>query len=314
MKTAFMGPLNGEKRDVTRFKVARPRKPPFLLPHTASPAKLWTDVSSRLSMNGLLVTDGGGLDDLFIPSEDYGEAFDDSFFALNRIPLPPSTSLWQSFYLWCCCWFSSTYYYQPQSGLTETVVNKPIIYLSYHHRHHRHRCRRRHHHHHQLLSLSYSASLFIIITACGDQVNVSGNAGRLTSPGYPGDYPNSVNLCYVITLEQSGPQKVSVSITYNLELEANCGFDSIEVNQDKQLYCGSGSVNKSFEVPGRQWVTVFKTDGTVTKPNGFVIDYSLVWTPGVSLIDWIIVGFCTWAWCRIVFFFFSIQFSSIQKL
>ena len=105
---------------------------------------------------------------------------------------------------------------------------------------------------------------------------MSGNAGTLTSPGYPGDYPSDMYCYYVITLEQPGPQNVRVSITYNLESEAICDYDSIEVNQDGQLYCGNGSVTKRFEVPGRQWVIVFKSDASITRPNGFVIDYSLV--------------------------------------
>ena len=111
---------------------------------------------------------------------------------------------------------------------------------------------------------------------CGlERVSVSGNAGTVTSPGYPGQYNHNADQCYVITLDQSGPQTVMVSVLYNLEYGDLCDYDYVEINADGYKYCDSGAVSFSFSVTGAQWFFRFHTDSTVTRDRGFSLEYGL---------------------------------------
>nr|KAG5697341.1 hypothetical protein BaRGS_004067 [Batillaria attramentaria] len=76
----------------------------------------------------------------------------------------------------------------------------------------------------------------------GGLAQVSGNTGIVLSRNYPGHYVNDEDLTYTITLEQTGPQTVSMSISYNTEIfsDGTCP-DYLQINGDSHKYCGTAS-------------------------------------------------------------------------
>ena len=55
----------------------------------------------------------------------------------------------------------------------------------------------------------------IYFTGC--PVQITGDTGKIYSPGYPNQYGSDVTCTYTITMGSSGPQAVDLSMTMNLQ-------------------------------------------------------------------------------------------------
>ena len=100
---------------------------------------------------------------------------------------------------------------------------------------------------------------------------VYANSGTLFSDGHPGNYSNDQHYATLVTLDQAGPQTVSMNITVNLE----SGYDYLEVNGDGTLYSGNGSASKTITVTGSTWTVTFYSDSSVTRSAGFILTYTV---------------------------------------
>ncbi|XP_078311355.1 scavenger receptor cysteine-rich domain-containing protein DMBT1-like [Crassostrea virginica] len=96
--------------------------------------------------------------------------------------------------------------------------------------------------------------------------------GHINSPGYPGEYPNNVNLTRIISF---GYQRASVNFTI-LDLDAESCCDYLKIEKVELVPCCNTSVlcqgcrnqSNSIIAEGRQFRVSFISDSSVTK-RGF---------------------------------------------
>ncbi|XP_062599849.1 cubilin-like [Saccostrea cucullata] len=108
--------------------------------------------------------------------------------------------------------------------------------------------------------------------------NISGITGSLTSPGYPGNYPNNVNYTWILN---TGHKSTTVNFTFDVfDLEANWFFscsDFLEITEmDPCCYtamrrCGQRNPFSQL-VRGRLIRITFVSDGIDTAKG-----FSLTW-------------------------------------
>ncbi|XP_070198765.1 blastula protease 10-like [Littorina saxatilis] len=106
-------------------------------------------------------------------------------------------------------------------------------------------------------------------------ITLTGNSGVLTSPGYPGNHADFLDCFYVISLDQPGPQAVTATVEYNVEVVADCIFDYFIINDDGEKYCGTGNFTKVFLVAGNQWSVHFYADYADNNARAFRIEYNV---------------------------------------
>ncbi|XP_078692084.1 sushi, von Willebrand factor type A, EGF and pentraxin domain-containing protein 1-like [Branchiostoma floridae x Branchiostoma belcheri] len=112
---------------------------------------------------------------------------------------------------------------------------------------------------------------------CGNPTVLSGNFGRFTSPGYPGNYPNSAYCSWQISVRTGYVVAIRFS-AFSLEDETNCGYDSLVVYDGSSpaaphlaRLCGSSP--RTIFTTGRNAFVVFRTDGSVTR-SGFSANFT----------------------------------------
>ncbi|XP_037084999.1 proclotting enzyme-like [Pollicipes pollicipes] len=92
----------------------------------------------------------------------------------------------------------------------------------------------------------------------------------ITSPGYPGRYPNNAGFSYTLRGTRSQVLEISCS-TFSVEGHSTCDYDYLSINNAK--YCGNlGSINA---VSGSTLQVVFRSDESVRR-TGF---YCLITVP-----------------------------------
>ncbi|XP_078692083.1 enteropeptidase-like [Branchiostoma floridae x Branchiostoma belcheri] len=112
---------------------------------------------------------------------------------------------------------------------------------------------------------------------CGNPTVLSGNFGRFTSPGYPGDYPNNVYCSWQISVSTDYVVAIRFS-AFSLQNETYCGYDHLIVYDGSSPFaphlarlCGS-SARTIFTTDQNAFV-VFRTDGSVTE-SGFSANFT----------------------------------------
>ncbi|XP_019619704.1 PREDICTED: dorsal-ventral patterning tolloid-like protein 1, partial [Branchiostoma belcheri] len=105
----------------------------------------------------------------------------------------------------------------------------------------------------------------------------SGNSGRFTSPGYPGNYPNNAYCTWQISVSTGYIVAIRFS-AFSLEDGINCGYDSLAIYDGSSTtaprlarLCGSSA--RTISTTGRNAFVVFRTDGSVTE-SGFSANFT----------------------------------------
>ncbi|XP_078690973.1 cubilin-like isoform X2 [Branchiostoma floridae x Branchiostoma belcheri] len=112
---------------------------------------------------------------------------------------------------------------------------------------------------------------------CGNMSVLTGSSGNLTSPGYPGNYPNNAAACWLITV--SSDMIVVIRFpAFNVENAHNCVYDSLVVHDGLndtapvlETLCGSSA--RPVFTTGNSAFLVFTSDGSVTEA-GFLATFT----------------------------------------
>ncbi|XP_019641868.1 PREDICTED: cubilin-like [Branchiostoma belcheri] len=112
---------------------------------------------------------------------------------------------------------------------------------------------------------------------CGNMSVLTGSSGNLTSPGYPGNYPNNAAACWLITV--SSDMIVVIRFpAFNVENAHNCVYDSLVVHDGLndtapvlETLCGPSA--RPVFTTGNSAFLVFTSDGSVTEA-GFLATFT----------------------------------------
>ena len=108
--------------------------------------------------------------------------------------------------------------------------------------------------------------------SCGSVIKES--QGQLSSPNYPGNYPNDLDCTWTI-LSNETSDRVKITVQhFSVEYDPNCLYDYVEVYDDSRFfgkYCGQ-VMTTSFISSGNKLVIRLYTDAYIAKP-GFLISY-----------------------------------------
>ena len=78
-----------------------------------------------------------------------------------------------------------------------------------------------------LVGLTSFTHSFCVITVCGGDIRDE-TSGVISSPGYPGDYPNNRTCVWTIRVPAGNNIHVHF-VGVDLEAHANCSYDYLEV-------------------------------------------------------------------------------------
>ncbi|KAI8494928.1 CUB and sushi domain-containing protein 2 [Branchiostoma belcheri] len=115
------------------------------------------------------------------------------------------------------------------------------------------------------------------VAKCGNMSLLTGSSGNLTSPGYPGNYPNNAAACWLITV--SSDMIVVIRFpAFNVENAHNCVYDSLVVHDGLndtapvlETLCGPSA--RPVFTTGNSAFLVFTSDGSVTEA-GFLATFT----------------------------------------
>merc|ERR1712038_1619412 len=96
--------------------------------------------------------------------------------------------------------------------------------------------------------------------------------GTLTSPGFPGNYDNNLDLSWTLSVPEGMAVAISIG-DFALESHSNCNYDYLEL--DGARLCGDQGAGYEFVSSGNVATVVFHTDYSIVA-TGFSLTYAAV--------------------------------------
>ncbi|KAL5020109.1 hypothetical protein ScPMuIL_003001 [Solemya velum] len=118
--------------------------------------------------------------------------------------------------------------------------------------------------------------------ACVAHLHQLNGSGNITSPNHPENYPNGVEVYWLIDAGTNMKVKLEF-VVFNVEPSGGCRFDDVQVRDGQYLssqlmlsYCDHHLPNPTIYTSTGQYLTVyFRTDGSVTY-SGFLATYESI--------------------------------------
>nr|XP_020470999.1 cubilin [Monopterus albus] len=126
--------------------------------------------------------------------------------------------------------------------------------------------------------------------ACGGFIELNDNdpPGYITSPNYPGNYPQNIDCIWVITVPLGEAVQIDFEDQFYIEPTTNCGYDYLELRDGStsnshliSRLCGNTRPSTQHST-GSSMLLRFRTDTSVTH-QGFKAKYSIATCGGTYI-------------------------------
>jgi len=121
-------------------------------------------------------------------------------------------------------------------------------------------------------TVTFHSDLSIVATGFTASFIAIPAQGTLTSPGFPGNYDNDLDLSWTLTAPEGMVVAISIG-DFALESHSNCNYDYLEL--DGARLCGDQGAGYEFVSSGNVATVVFHTDYSIVA-TGFSLTYAAV--------------------------------------
>merc|ERR1712038_2146104 len=121
-------------------------------------------------------------------------------------------------------------------------------------------------------TVTFHSDLSIVATGFTASFIAIPAQGTLTSPGFPGNYDNDLDLSWTLTVPEGMAVAISIG-DFALESHSSCGYDYLEL--DGVRLCGDQGAGYEFVSSGNVATVVFHTDFSIVN-TGFSLTYAAV--------------------------------------